>query len=79
MLFHCRAIHMTINWWIKWVFGHTGVSPVDGAQVDGETIDTKTKSTEIDTSTTGAVTEEVDNDEIIGKMLDFCCDLFLIL
>lgn len=45
-----------------------GVPPaVDGAQSDGETIDTKTKTTEIDTSTTGAGADEVDNDEIIGK------------
>lgn len=63
----------------NWVFGHTlGIPPVDGAQVDGEIIDTKSKSTEIDTSTTGAVAEDVDNDEIIGKMQDFCCDIFVL-
>lgn len=53
---------------------YIGIPPVDGAQIEGETIDTKSKPTEIDTSTTGAVTDEVDNDEIIGKMKDFCCE-----
>lgn len=39
--------------------------PPDGALVDGESIGTIPKTTEIDTSTNG-VTDEVDNDEVIG-------------
>lgn len=40
---------------------------MDGVIEDGESIDTKPKTTEIDTSSTPV--EEIDNDEIIGKNL----------